>query len=125
MTDLEQFMQAHLVALNTITTYLKMILELQGSFSETMIQFINFQTRQATQLQQWKEANPGVVASCQGGAAFMGRKQSEMIKEMADELSENIQSLEESPFLLSEFLEKNGPKIYNMNLISTTLSHLS
>lgn len=127
MTDelMEKFIEGHFLGLQTMTSYLRMIHEIQCQTSAVLTQFIELQTKQAIHLQKWKEANPEISAACREASNFLGKKQSEFIKQISDEIAENIEQYEESPYLLSEFLDKNGPRIYNLNLLTTTLAQLS
>ncbi len=100
--------------------------ERQNKLIEQLIASNNAaQKQRATELQQWRDANPYLAKSCRRAAESLSRVQSQFIEQIADEIEENEESLMEGEFMLSEFVDRFGPRLAHLNGVLQVLAQLS
>jgi hypothetical protein len=83
------------------------------------------QRQRQSELEQWKKANPGLARECRGAAETLSKVQSEFLSTLTDEISLHGESLGEGEFLLSEFVDRFGPRLAHLNGILQVLAQLS
>ncbi len=83
------------------------------------------QKQRATELQQWRDANPYLAKSCRRAAEALSRIQSRFIEQITDEVEENEESLADGEFVLSEFVDRFGPRLAHLNGVLQVLAQLS
>lgn len=85
---------------------------------------VNVQKQRAAELQQWKDANPRLAKSCRRAAETLSKVQSEFLTNLTDEVSDNEESLLDGEFMLSEFVDRFGPRMAHLNGILQVLAQL-
>jgi hypothetical protein len=83
------------------------------------------QRQRATELGQWKEANPMLARCCRQAAESLSRVQTEFLKMLTCEISDNYESLMDGEFMLNEFVDRFGPRLAHLNGVLQVLSQLS
>jgi len=83
------------------------------------------QRQRATELQQWRKANPELARACRRSAEALSRVQIEFLNRMTDEISDTAEELMEGDFMLSEFVDRFGPRLAHLNGVIQVLAQLS
>lgn len=81
--------------------------------------------QRATELNQWKEAHPELSRSCRTAAETLGRVQGQFLEKLTDEVLENEDCLLDGDFMLSEFVDRFGPRLAHLNGLLQVLAQLS
>lgn len=98
----------------------------QNHLLEELSQQLNAAQRQrATELGQWREANPDLARSCRVAAETLSRVQTQFLNNLTDEVRENEESLVDGEFMLNEFVDRFGPRLAHLNGVLQVLSQLS
>lgn len=97
----------------------------QNQLLEQMIQQNNAVNEQrANELQQWKDANPDLARSCRAAAETLSRVQTQFLDNLTEEISDSDGGLEESEFMLNEFVDRFGPRLAHLNGVLQVLAQL-
>ena len=100
--------------------------ERNNKLLEELIQQSNATQRQrATELGQWKQANPELSRRCRMAAETLGRVQNEFLHHLTEEVADNEECLLDGEFLLNEFVDRFGPRLAHLNGVLQVLSQLS
>lgn len=83
------------------------------------------QRQRATELGQWKQANPQLARYCRIAAEALGRVQTEFLTSLTQEVNENYEALLDGEFMLNEFVDRFGPRLAHLNGLLQVLSQLS
>lgn len=92
---------------------------------ELLAQIGSAQRQRATELGQWKQANPRLAKHCRTAAEALGKVQTEFLESLTREVTENQESLMDGEFLLNEFVDRFGPRMAHLNGLLQVLSQLS
>jgi len=93
---------------------------------EELVQQQNVSQRQrATELGQWKDANPDLARCCRSAAETLSRVQTEFLKSLTDEVVDNEDALMDGEFMFNEFVDRFGPRLAHLNGVLQVLSQLS
>lgn len=80
--------------------------------------------QRATELAQWKQANPRLARNCRAAAETLSRVQTEFLESLANEVQENGDALIDGEFMLTEFVDRFGPRLAHLNGVLQVLSQL-
>src|SRR5262249_12889786 len=83
------------------------------------------QRQRAIELGQWKEANPEVARYCRLAAETLSRVQTQFLRNMTEEIIDNEDTLADGEFMLSEFVDRFGPRLAHLNGVLQVLTQLS
>ena len=98
----------------------------QNELLEELVNHLHATQRQkASELGQWKAANPQLARSCRRAAEALGRAQTEFLASMTHEITENCDNLLDGDFLLNEFVDRYGPRFAHLNGLVHVLAQLS
>ena len=93
---------------------------------EELVQQQNVVQRQrASELGQWKDANPDLARCCRSAAETLSRVQTEFLKSLTDEVVDNEDALMDGDFMFNEFVDRFGPRLAHLNGVLQVLSQLS
>lgn len=110
-------------------TVLRNILQAQDRQNELLEELTNqlsaSQRQRNTELGQWKQANPALARSCRAAAEALSRVQIEFLNSMTEEINENVEALMDGEFVLSEFVDRFGPRLAHLNGMLQVLAQLS
>jgi hypothetical protein len=98
----------------------------QNELLEELIGQVGANQRQkATELGQWKQANQRLAKNCRKAAEALSRVQAEFLENLTCEIGENYENLMQGEFMLTEFIDRFGPRMAHLNGILQVLSQLS
>jgi hypothetical protein len=81
--------------------------------------------QRATELGQWKQANPHLARNCRLATDALGKVQTEFLETITQEINTNYESLLDGEFMLNEFVDRFGPRMAHLNGLLQVLSQLS
>ncbi len=100
--------------------------ERQTKLLEELVQIMTGAQRQrAAELGQWRQANPGLVRECRDAAQALSEVQTQFLRNLTEEVNENSEAFLEGEFLLTEFVDRFGPRLAHLNGVLQVLSQLS
>ena len=98
----------------------------QNELLEELVGQLNSSQRQrASELGQWKQANPHLARDCRMAAEALSKVQTEYLASITHEINENYESLRDGEFMLNEFVDRFGPRLAHLNGLLQVLSQLS
>ena len=92
---------------------------------ELVGQLAGSQKQRATELGQWKQANPHLARSCRVAAEALGKVQTDFLDNLTREINDNYESFLDGEFMLNEFVDRFGPRLAHLNGLLQVLSQLS
>jgi len=108
---------------------LREILSAQDRQNELLEELVNHlsgtQKQRATELGQWKQANPHLARNCRLAAEALGKVQTEFLGSLTREINDNYEVLLDGEFMLNEFVDRFGPRLAHLNGLLQVLSQLS
>jgi len=111
------------------TRLLRALLIGQDRQNELMEELINqlgaTQKQRASELGQWKQANPLLAKRCRAAAEALGKIQTEFLESLTGEINNNFETLLDGEFMLNEFVDRFGPRMAHLNGLLQVLSQLS
>jgi len=98
----------------------------QNELLEELVQQLGASQRQrATELGQWKQANPKLARRCRKAAESLSRVQTMFLDGLTSDISSTADDMAESDFVLNEFVDRYGPRLAHLNSVLQVLSQLS
>ena len=111
------------------TLLLRELLAGQDRQNELLEELVNqlsgAQKQRASELGQWKQANPHLARSCRIAAETLGKVQTEFLDSLTQEITDNADALMDGDFMLNEFVDRFGPRMAHLNGLLQVLSQLS
>jgi hypothetical protein len=108
---------------------LRQMLAAQDRQNELLEELVNqlgsSQKQRASELGQWKQANPHLARNCRAAAEALGKVQTEFLQSMTTEINDNYEALLEGEFMLNEFVDRFGPRLAHLNGLLQILAQLS
>lgn len=102
------------------------LMEKQNTVLEELLaQTTASQKQRANELNQWKQANPDLARSCRMAADALGKVQANFLDQLTREVVENAEGLADGEFLLTEFVDRFGPRLAHLNGVLQVLSQLA
>jgi hypothetical protein len=93
---------------------------------EELVNHLNgSQKQRASELGQWKQANPHLARNCRLAAEALGKVQTEFLSSLTREINDNFETLLDGEFMLNEFVDRFGPRLAHLNGLLQVLSQLS
>lgn len=83
------------------------------------------QKQRANEINQWKESHPYLSKSCREAAEALSNVQTEFLRRLTEEISDNSEHFLEGDFMLNEFVDRYGPRLAHLNGVLQVLSQLS
>ena len=80
--------------------------------------------QRATELQQWKNANPELARSCRQAAETLSRVQTQFLDTLTEEIADSEEHLVEGEYILNEFVDRFGPRLAHLNGVLQVLAQL-
>ena len=80
--------------------------------------------QRATELQQWKDANPDLAKSCHRAAEALSRVQTRFLDTLTEEIEDTEDHLVEGEYMLNEFVDRFGPRLAHLNGVLQVLAQL-
>jgi hypothetical protein len=98
--------------------------ELVGQVTTAVNQFGAAQRQRTQELTQWKDANPSLARDCRTAAEALCRVQTEFLNNLTMEVNENAEALADGEFMLTEFVDRFGPRLAHLNGVLQVLAQL-
>jgi hypothetical protein len=83
------------------------------------------QRQRNQELNQWRAANPALVRHCRRAAETLSHVQTEFLKTMTREVNDNAEALADGEFVLTEFVDRFGPRMAHLNGVLQVLAQIS
>ncbi|HTQ38921.1 MAG TPA: hypothetical protein VMJ32_07830 [Pirellulales bacterium] len=100
-------------------------LDRQNELMEELISQVGAaQKQRASELSQWKEANPRLAHKCRIASEALTKVQTEFLATLAAEVNENPEALIDGEFFLNEFIDRYGPRLAHLNGVLQVLAQL-
>lgn len=97
----------------------------QNELLEELVGHLSAAHRQrSNELGQWKQANPHLARNCRMAAEALGKVQAEFIGSLTAEVNANYENLLDGEFMLTEFIDRFGPRMAHLNGLLQVLSQL-
>ncbi|MEL6895372.1 MAG: hypothetical protein AAFP90_04645 [Planctomycetota bacterium] len=97
----------------------------QNQLLSDLVQQMSAANRQrADELQQWRNANPRLSSACRRAADAMGRAQAAFLETMTEEIEDSAEHLVDGEYMLSEFVDRFGPRMAHLHGIMQVLAQL-
>jgi hypothetical protein len=98
----------------------------QLELSREMVQLAkDNRQRQHAELEAWQRENQHVVERCREVLGTLSRIHSGMLSDIADYIRENEETLLESEFSISEFVDRFGPRMHHLSAMLGVLKQVS
>ena len=98
----------------------------QNELLEELLQQMNSTQRQrASELGQWKQANPYLAKQCREAAESLSNVQTNFLRGLTEDIAEHAEDLMDGEFMLNEFVDRYGPRLAHLNGVLQVLSQLS
>jgi hypothetical protein len=91
---------------------------------ELVHQQVAVNKQRASELQQWKNANPELARSCRRAAETLSRVQTQFLDVLTEEVADSEDHLIEGEFMLNEFVDRFGPRLAHLNGVLQVLAQL-
>lgn len=98
--------------------------ELVTQMSSVASQIGQHQRQRQQELNTWKEAHPELSKSCKRAAETLTQVQCEFLDSLTREVEENGEHLLDGEFMLTEFVDRFGPRLAHLNGVLQVLSQL-
>jgi len=119
--------QATDVAVSTLALMRQLVAmqDKQNQLLEQLVQnTVAVQKQRATELQQWKDANPRLSKACRKAAESLSRVQTQFLESLTEEVGDNEEALLDGDFMLGEFVDRFGPRLAHLNGVLQVLAQL-
>lgn len=98
----------------------------QNELLEEMLEQMGAAQRQrASELNQWKDANPLLARRCRAAAEALSQVQTEFLQTLTIDVNDHYEDMKDSDFVLNEFVDRYGPRLAHLNGVLQLLSQLS
>ena len=112
--------------LNALLQQLVIGQDRQNELLEELVEQMGAAQRQrASELGQWKEANPLLARRCRAAAEALSQVQTEFLQNLTVEVNDNFENMMDGEFVLNEFVDRYGPRLAHLNGVLQLLSQLS
>ena len=102
------------------------VLQRQNELLEELVAQSNAQQRQrAAELNQWKQAHPELAQYCRMAFETLSRVQACYLEKLTEEVGEHADLLADGEFMLTEFVDRFGPRLAHLNGMLQVLSQLA
>ena len=107
---------------------LREMLSAQDRTNELLEELVGALTAQQRQrnaeLEKWRKANPDLAEGCREAAETLSGVQIDFLDRMTDEVRDSGEELAYGDFLLSEFVDRYGPRLAHLNGVIQALAQL-
>jgi hypothetical protein len=91
---------------------------------ELIVQVGSGHKQRATELAQWKDANPRLAKNCKVASEALAKVQTEFLATLTTEINDNPDALMDGEFMLNEFIDRYGPRLAHLNGVLQVLAQL-
>ncbi|GAA4427001.1 MULTISPECIES: hypothetical protein [Bremerella] len=113
---------------NETNTLLKRMIELQERqtllMEELLQQQVHTQKQRTAELNAWRKAHPELAEKCRMAAEALSKVHADFLDTLASEVDDTAEDMIDSEFMLSEFVDRFGPRIAHLNGVLQMLAQL-
>ncbi len=80
--------------------------------------------QRAHEMNQWRQANPRLASDCREAAEALSGVQVEFLDRMTEDINDSKEELAYGDFMLTEFVDRYGPRLAHLNGVIQTLAQL-
>ncbi|QDU88306.1 hypothetical protein Pla175_16810 [Pirellulimonas nuda] len=110
------------------TELLREVLSAQDRTNELLEELVSVVSAQHKQrnseLKRWRDANPELAHNCREAAESLTKVQVEYLDRLTEDVKESKDDLVYGEFMLSEFIDRYGPRLAHLNGVIQVLAHL-
>ncbi|MBI1247618.1 hypothetical protein GC197_07185 [bacterium] len=107
---------------------LRRMIELQERQSllleEILQQQVHTQKQRSAELSAWRKAHPELAEKCRMAAEALSKVHADFLDTLASEVDHTAEDMIDSEFMLSEFVDRFGPRIAHLNGVLQMLAQL-
>jgi hypothetical protein len=81
--------------------------------------------KREAELTRWKESHPELTQVCFAATESLAKVQHQFLETMTQEVMDGGESMADSEYMLSEFVDRFGPRLAHLNGVLQVLSQLS
>jgi hypothetical protein len=97
----------------------------QNELLEELVVQVGAGNRQrVSELTLWQQANPELAKFCRRAADKLSKVQTEYLATITDEIEYSFENLRDGEFMLTEFVDRFGPRFAHLNGLLHVLSQL-
>lgn len=108
---------------------LRQILEAQDRQNELLEELLNqvgtVQKQRNAELAKWQKSHPALARDCRQAADVLARVQASFLNGLTREVLESEENLLEGDFVLTELMDRFGPRLAHLNSLLHFLAQLS
>ena len=75
-------------------------------------------------ISHWKQQNPDLARSCRLAAEALVKAQNQLIHNLTEDVADNQDAYKDSDYMLSEFVDRFGPRLAHLNGLLTVVAQL-
>lgn len=118
----------HVTPQDEHTELLKDVLAAQDRTNELLEELVGTltsqQRRRHEEMQRWRDANPRLAESCREAAEVLSEVQVDYLDRLTDDVRENGAEMSYGDFMLTEFVDRYGPRLAHLNGVIQALAQL-
>jgi len=99
--------------------------ERQNQLLEKLVDHLTASQKQrSNEFKRWRDANPDLATECRSAAESLSRVQASFLEDLAEEARENEDAMVDGGFMMTEFVDRFGPRLAHLNGVLQVLSQL-
>lgn len=118
----------HVTSGDEQTEVLRDVLLAQDRTNELLEELVGTLTAQNRQrrdeMQRWRDANPRLATDCREAAETLSEVQTDFLEKLTDDVRDNGQDMGYGDFMLTEFVDRYGPRLAHLNGVIQALAQL-
>jgi ATP-dependent exoDNAse (exonuclease V) beta subunit len=91
---------------------------------ELLKQQTQTQRQRGAELAAWRQAHPDLADKCRKAAEALSKVHADFLDTLANEVDESSEDMIDSDYMLSEFVDRFGPRIAHLNGVLQILAQL-
>lgn len=91
---------------------------------QLLLQQQSAQQQRQRELEQWKSAHPRLSRACRRAAESLSRVQAQFLEDLTDQVDAQEDALMAGDFMLTEFVDRFGPRLAHLNGVVQVLAQL-
>lgn len=118
----------HVTPQDEQTELLRDVLSAQDRTNELLEELVTAMSAQQRarheEMQRWRASNPGLAESCREAAETLSVVQTDYLERLTDDVRDSGEDMGYGDFMLTEFVDRYGPRLAHLNGVIQALAHL-
>ncbi len=118
----------HVTAQDEQTALLRDVLTAQDRTNELLEELVGTltaqQQRRQEEMQRWRDSNPQLAENCREAAEVLSEVQVDFLDRLTEDVKDNGSAMAYGDFLLTEFVDRYGPRLAHLNGVIQALAQL-